>query len=781
MSADQSVDARISAVIAARRKLLPAVEQEIADWKRVDGLVVGLELAVDELRRYPSTPPDVAEALAALPIGPARAAIDSTVHTLSHVKVRIARETVNIGVSGQARVGKSTLLQSIAGLGEEHVPTGSGIPVTAVRSRIFHSPRNRRAILELHSYDTFRDDVLEAYHKVLRLRRAPRTVDEFRDWPYPAAGELAAAGVDVPHEHQTILRRLRAMRAALWSYEDLLARADRTLELTGNAFDELRSYVAYPTNVEEESGERVARRYLAVRDIRIECAFRAAQVENLGVIDLPGLGELAAGAEEHHVAGLRNEVDVVLLVKRAVEGMAYWGTSDGNTVRLVDIARGFIAQRRDFAFIVINTGTEDLIATLRDEIRRNANDGRDSLNFHVLETDATNPDAVGRDVLVPVLEHLVTRLPAMDAEIWDGTRVQVASCRALLARLAEQSSAAISAVRDLAAVSNEDLDDRTRELRKSLAESLGEYLDVLRDQAANPGDGFLSALDKVHQDTLGWIKSGFGVGKERWCRDAALTTRVDKSSRKFTVDQMNHIRVEIANRFTGLDIYLKSLVEDMWRTVAAHLARDLGSLLAPLGAAALEAHGPNSDGEADGEAQLRGFAARLAEASPPCSELRHAVMQLLGVPLDYHTHLRPRVRSKLDGLDPRSKRTSDGPGSDPLVASDDEQDPQALFEHLSKLAEEAASSTRKALAKHALLPAEVIYAAVDAFDDQLIRGPVSKRELTRLTRHYRDDIWPTVYRDIEETNARVARVAKATGDLSHAVARLGETSADLRA
>ena len=105
------------------------------------------------------------------------------------LEARLARDTVNIGVSGQARVGKSTLLQSVSGLGDDQIPTGQALPVTAVRSRIFHTPDLRRATLRLHSFDTFVADVLAPYHAELDSRgcRRPRRV--------PALGLPQAVGL----------------------------------------------------------------------------------------------------------------------------------------------------------------------------------------------------------------------------------------------------------------------------------------------------------------------------------------------------------------------------------------------------------------------------------------------------------------------------------------------------------------------------------------------------------------------------------------------------------
>lgn len=89
------------------------------------------------------------------------------------------------------------------------------------------------------------------------------------------------------------------------------------------SLDGLRSWVAYPASSDEGS-DRVARRYLAVRDARIECEFPLSQVSQLMLVDLPGLGEVAPEAEGHHIASLRHEVDLLLLVKRCTPGNAYW-------------------------------------------------------------------------------------------------------------------------------------------------------------------------------------------------------------------------------------------------------------------------------------------------------------------------------------------------------------------------------------------------------------------------------------------------------------------------
>jgi hypothetical protein len=55
------------------------------------------------------------------------------------LKNRFSRDTLNIGVIGRARQGKSRLLQSLTGLSAAEIPDGDRQHCTGVRSTIHHS------------------------------------------------------------------------------------------------------------------------------------------------------------------------------------------------------------------------------------------------------------------------------------------------------------------------------------------------------------------------------------------------------------------------------------------------------------------------------------------------------------------------------------------------------------------------------------------------------------------------------------------------------------------
>ena len=740
-AAPDDVSARIRTVLDDRRRGVPAVRAEIEWWLRVDDQLAALAAAVRELGGHPSTPSDLRDALAGFRVEEAREGVAQAVQLLRVLESRFSRTTINIGVSGQARVGKSTLLQSISGLGDGQIPTGKGLPVTAVRSRIFHSRSNQRATLRLHTFDTFVADVLAPHHAQLGLPGLPTSAAEFAAWDYPTPGS-PAGGSDKP-SYATLLKRLRDMQAALPSYRPDLVGGEREISL-----DQLRPFVAYPTNDELGGPEPVSRRYLAVRDLRIECAFPQAKVEQLAVVDLPGLGEVAVGAEAHHVDGLQNEVDVVLLVKRAMGDEAYWGEADARTLDLLDIARGFVAQR-DFVFLVLNQGGVDPVMqrTLHDDVNREINMGEPGRFFQVLETDAADEADVFARVLASVLAHLTDRMPAMDAEVLAGTRAETRAAADRIERLAADLGQILGTVRASTGSAAEDLQHRAKRLRQDLAAGLQDLVARLHEQAreASEDPEFVAAVEQVYAANREWITGGLGVGEQTWREEGLRRMRVDGFSAGYTGEELNRIRVEISGSFEEIDGFFAERMAQLWNAVADVLTASLGELL----------------GGRRGADALRELVELLDHASPPCPRLRRAVQALLGIRLDYRSQLHPRVRSELDGLtlevvDPRS-----GELIQQLTVAKSEAGVEQLYRFVVRSAEQAAYLTKKALLREAVTPALVLHAAAEQFEDTVIRSGDSELEFRRLADSYKNEIWPGVYQEIDAANARFAAVARA--------------------
>lgn len=734
------ISERIAQLLRTRRAQLPQVKAEIARWQDIDRNLTEIPAALDELRRHPSVSPDDALDLVVPHLQEIRADISGVIETYNAVEARFSRETVNIGVSGSARVGKSTLLQSISGLADEQIPTGRDIPVTAVRSRIYHSPRQRAALLRLHSPETFLNEVIRPYHTALNFPGFPTSIEEFRAWVYPGQSPQAESrSGDV-----ALLVRLREMQQGLWSYEKDLTGGEKTVPL-----EELRPYVAYPTSQERASGSQLEHRYLAVRDVRIDSAFPRTEVDQLGIVDLPGLGEVAADAERQHVMGLRHDVDVVLLVKRAAEGMAYWNTSDAQAINLLDEARGFIRNRGDFVFIVVNAREQDaaLAEALREDILRQVNDGQQDRYFTTLNADVAQPDLVRDQVLSPLLRALAERLPVMDEEFLTGARDRAAEVAQRIRSVMADLTAAMARLQSTSGSAIEDLDRRAKNLREDLSEGLAELVEELCAQATADDDdpGYLAAIDAAYGGVKEWIDGGFGVGEEAWCEHALRAFRVDHNASHYGGDELNRIRVEVSTRFAALDDFFSARVEEARRQVGVVLQVNFGTLLTGIGG---------------GTELLTRAGTLLAEASEPCPTLREAIRLLLELRLEYRTQFHPRVRQQLDGLNIQLIDPLTGQPVAAIVPELSADGAGDLFRYCIQRARQAAWETRKALLDEKVTPLLVIYAAAEQFEDAFIRSGSSEVEFKRFARSYRDELWPGVYAGLSQGHARYAKVVR---------------------
>jgi hypothetical protein len=544
------------------------------------------------------------------------------------------------------------------------------------------------------------------------------------------------------------------MQRALPSYEKYLTGGERVIPLA-----ELRKYVAYPTK-EEEDALDPARLYLAVRDVTIECRFPHVEVEDLALIDLPGLGELAAGAERHHVEGLQHEVDVVLLVKRPVEGMAYWTDADGRAVDLLDEARGAVKRRGDFVFIIVNEGAvkASLVDALLGDIRRRANEGVDGRHYPVLRCDALARDTVYRDVLHPVLEHLAERLPLMDREvIEDAVHRCGAASEAVEAGLRDLREVALDQAPEASGAS-EELIARAAELRLDVAQGLDALVKKLFGEARGGAEdaGLVGAVESSYVSIREWIHKGFGKTKDAWVTGALRAMRAENNSSPFAARELNKVRVSVSERYGVIDTHLHERVEALRREIAEVLGASMGGLLSGL----------------TGTAALQRMSELLDDATEPCPSLAASIRSLLELDIRYRSHLHPRVRRALDGLNYEIADPQSGAPKPRFLVEVSPAGAEQMFQVLAELAEQAAYETKKSLLEEIRFPTLVLHAAGEQFQDSLIRTGESEREFRRFARSYRDEIWPGVFEGIEAQSARIARLKKAVREAEAVAGRL---------
>jgi hypothetical protein len=513
-----------------------------------------------------------------------RAMIAAGMPEMTAMTARFHRETVNIGVIGRTKAGKSTLLRTITGLGMDVLPSRRDNPTTAARSRIQHSPGQASAKIALYAWPEFRDRYLRPLHVDGHCDGPlPDTPEDFLKYPYHRLldSSRGRGSADRGIYRQQFLERLCDAQDSFNSYRGYLLGPQRSLTITN--MGELRAFVAYP------EGKSHDRPYHAVRDVWIRCPFNVGGVEQLVLVDLPGAGEAALDIDVQFLAELTNEVDLLMQVKLPALTEAFIGEQDWDVLRLADAASMGV-DPADFLAFVINTYPGELDQNSVANATRDAHriTDRNGVQLHV--GDVQNPDDVRDKILGPVLEHLALRLAAMDRK---AARTQIDKALTIAdqaSRLADQGAAEVGRRRRLVPDDQKALREAANELRGRVARQMKALREdyARRAQEQEPIQELTEAIAGARERLLKWADAGFGKGtRQQWLTAVEAYMSVDPGEARD--DQCTLVRARIRAEFGRIDSSIVGAIERLHRTVADELRRGFTEQVVPVGNRPLDA------------------------------------------------------------------------------------------------------------------------------------------------------------------------------------------------
>jgi hypothetical protein len=527
---------------------------------------------------------------------------------------RVHRETVNIGVIGLTHAGKSTLLRKLSGLTELHIPSNRFTSTTATPSRIFHDQRfpagDGRAILTLHSWESFRAEVLEPLHKLAKITQpVPASVTEFRRFPYGDAQQTPGQGEAGAERYR---RRLRIAQDSLYSYQDLLE-GGSAKEVS---LQELRPYVAYPA---DDDPQPAFRPYHAVRSVDIYCRFPRVGAVRLGLVDLPGSGEAGLDVHARFLTDLRNNADLLFIVKRPEKAPV--NDPDWDLRQLADDAAAGV-RRSDFAHQVINCDSSVPTEYYQRALAQAQADGAQlGIDVRTCDLKAAGEEEAYDAVLAPVLAMLAERLPYMDrdaaGEVLSGLAGIAQRMRALADQLATWTE------RRQGDLPNEEarLRDRAFQLMKEVGLALKTITDGYDQQhaAGAPVPELHQEIEKAAREMRGWMAGGLGArSTEDWLRGYRSAEATHHDGQELDT-RFNQARQKLVTEFGKIDESLARSVDRLWGEVAQVLRAELKEGVVPAGA--------------DNAATLAAFSGNARRAG--AKVIAEATDRLLTLPTEY--------------------------------------------------------------------------------------------------------------------------------------------------
>ena len=134
---DMPLTQSLERIISERGERAKALDGRISEWMAVSDELRRLGAAIQDLSAHPASPGALVGLLPQIENLPARIERE-VLPRLRRVQQRFSRSTLNIGVAGEARMGKSTLLQAISG---SHITIYGTYKLIAVEE-CTHDPRN---------------------------------------------------------------------------------------------------------------------------------------------------------------------------------------------------------------------------------------------------------------------------------------------------------------------------------------------------------------------------------------------------------------------------------------------------------------------------------------------------------------------------------------------------------------------------------------------------------------------------------------------------------------
>ncbi|MCF8105066.1 MAG: hypothetical protein K9K64_06260 [Desulfohalobiaceae bacterium] len=644
---------------------------------------------------------------------------------LDKLRSRFSRQTLNIGVVGLARQGKSRLLQSMTGLGPMEIPDGNRTDCTGVRSSITDSQGEFSATVSFYSPSSFLDEIISPYFVNLGLGAKPLSLVEFAANPLP----------DLPVKLQDSAVA-KAQYAYLQRYHESYPRYKNLLgeEPRQITREQIREYVSQSS----ADGNEPFHNFFVVQEVQIQCPFPASDCSDIGFVDMPGLGDTGLGNEDRLLKALAHEVDLLFFIRLPSPSGDSWNETD---IMLYDTCARAVSELplQDWSFMILNRTRAE--ADLGDNLA-NCKDLEDQIRIkgsgfsEIVIADCSDQEEVMQKILDPALEYLTAKIEEIDAEYVQKKHDQLLEIRKTINRLfAQATPEKILGAESIGSNEEQQFLDLFEDAWQEMVHRFEQLLNELFQTRDSSNVHFVQSIKEVIEEA----QHDTGIPDlEKIERQRAEEKSYDGAFYYF----LNEIRAHLSNKFLNLDESLSFTTEEAKQSVSR----------------VLKAHGGLSSlSNAEGTDFLR----QLYElGNVPGYDFRliqDALNILISFKLSFRGLIQHRIRKQMDNLTPdriEFKRfnilNSLKISLKSLVQREKITNAETLQHYLQDAHQNVLGKIESALKEFHYEPNQAIFAIVEEFTDRAFRAKGVRNQWQTFYRMNRASIWPEQFKKIAQ-------------------------------
>lgn len=522
-----SLQEQINQILAARKERLSSVVKEKDFWNSISE---NFSKFSDAVQAAESKNPCLS-GLTTKVRASAQTANDM-LKKFSQLTDRFNRDDICIGIGGAARMGKSTFLQAVTGLGDDQIPTSDKFFTTAGRSLIVNATE-AVAIADMHTKRSFLEKVIAPMCREIGVQ-APASLEELKRLELPQGNT---------QQEIDVINRLKDTIDNLSSISD---------ELTGQKqrrinIEDVRDFVAYP-----EGGMIKAGKFMAVDKITIYAPFPGSEVKQLRVVDLPGLGEAGRNLAEVQTEGMQDVCDATLLMKRPAGANVEWTLNDTTALDAIKKASPLQNEQPKYTAILANVDgdTEDDANACVESIKNQL-----SKDFEIIRCDARDREAVTSKTMPEILRFLAKNLPDLDNEIFKKTEEEAEQTKKGLKETLEEVQRTLG---QLTALCKMNFLQLAGVLQNQLAAELSNYAKNLQKHAEGTDEEWNAEVKRVTDKVKQWITNGCGYGSRQQLVEAVRNNILTQNGLPQTV--VNQVRIAFRKQWEEIDEHLQERI-----------------------------------------------------------------------------------------------------------------------------------------------------------------------------------------------------------------------------